>query len=148
MHKNCISVGLYYCDVYQGLFSTLLKKRVDLVLSGHDHTYQRSKQLAEGPGCPEVTVDRFNPKCVVAAGDSYRKGAGTAFVISGAGGQPLYKLNPRDPEARYFVATMGENTPGRRNGFASLALSQDELSVRFVGSTRGSFADRFAITSP
>jgi hypothetical protein len=146
MHKNCISVGQYYCDVYQDLFSTLIDERVDLVLSGHDHSYQRSKQIAAPrPGCHEVIVDSFDPDCVVAAGNSYERGAGSAFVISGAGGAELYPLDQRDPEARYFVAAMGANTPGRRYGFTLLEITPERLRARFVASSPGSFRDSFEI---
>jgi Calcineurin-like phosphoesterase len=146
MHKNCISVGRYYCAVYQDLFSALIASRVDLVLSGHDHTYQRSKQIAaRRTGCREVVVDQFDRDCVVADGDTYRKGGGSVFVVSGAGGAELYPVDPNDPEAGYFAAAMGGNTRGNRHGFAMLTISPRRLDVRFVGSTRGSFADRFRI---
>ena len=146
MHKNCISVGEYYCDVYQDLFTTLIQEKVDLVLSGHDHSYQRSKQIsAPAPGCREVIVDRYDRDCVVADGDAYRQGAGSVFVISGAGGAELYPMHPGDPEAGYFVATMGKNTPGNRSGFAHLTISPEELQVRFVASEPGSFEDAFTI---
>jgi Calcineurin-like phosphoesterase len=148
MHKPCISVGEYYCDVYQDLFSTLIASRVDVVLSGHDHTYQRSKQLAAPrQGCPEVIVDTFKPKCVVDDDDAYRQGAGSVFVVTGAGGAELYPIHANDPEAGYFVTAMGRNTPGDRHGFAMLEISQQRLLVRFVGSTAGSFGDRFEIVA-
>jgi 3',5'-cyclic AMP phosphodiesterase CpdA len=145
MHKNCISVGRYYCDVYQDLFSALIASRVDLVLSGHDHTYQRSKQIAAPrPGCRAVVVDHFDRDCVVAAdGDVYRKGGGSVFVVSGAGGAELFPVNASDAEAGYFAAAMGANTRGNRHGFAMLTMSARRLGVRFVGSTPGSFTDRF-----
>ena len=146
MHKSCISVGPYYCDVYQELFSTLIEKKVDLVLSGHEHNYQRSKQLAAGtPGCREVIVDEYDRQCVADADDEYRRGAGTAFVITGHGGRPLYKIRDDDPEAGYFVKTMGRNTRGARFGFMKLELSDDEMVVDFVASAPGSFDDRFVI---
>jgi hypothetical protein len=146
MHKPCINVGEYYCDIYQDLFTTLIAEGVDIVLAGHDHTYQRSKQIAvDRPGCPVVLVDHFDRDCVVDGDDTYRKGAGTPFVISGAGGAELYQVHADDAEAGYFVATMGRNTPGHRHGFALLTLSPERLDVRFVGSTPGSFGDRFAI---
>jgi hypothetical protein len=146
MHKPCISVGEYYCDVYQDLFSTLIASRVDVVLSGHDHTYQRSKQLAAPrQGCPEVIVDTFKPKCVVDDDDAYRQGAGSVFVVTGAGGAELYPIHANDPEAGYFVTAMGQNTPGDRHGFTMLEISQQRLRSRFVGSTPGSFGDRFEI---
>jgi hypothetical protein len=146
MHKNCISVGKYYCDVYQDLFSALIASRVDLVLSGHDHTYQRSHQIAPPrTGCREVVVDQFDRDCLVADGDAYRKGGGSVFVVSGAGGAELYPVRASDPEAGYFAAAMGANTRGNRHGFALLTISPRRLGVRFVGSTPGSFADRFQI---
>jgi Calcineurin-like phosphoesterase len=147
MHKNCISVGEYYCDVYQGLFSKLVEDKVDLVLSAHDHTYQRSHQItAPRAGCRAVVVDRFDRDCVVDDDDSYEKGAGSVFVISGTGGGELYPLHPNDPEAGYFAATMGKNSEPR-HGFAMLTISPRALRVRFVGSTPGSFADRFEIVN-
>jgi 3',5'-cyclic AMP phosphodiesterase CpdA len=145
MHKNCISVGEYYCDVYQDLFTSLIDHRVDLVLSGHDHSFQRSKQISPGDGCQEVVVDAFDPDCVVDHGDTIRAGAGTMFVVAAAGGAELYDVHPDDPEAKYFAATMGRNTRGSRYGFAQLDLSPTRMSVRFVGSTPGGFEDAFEI---
>jgi 3',5'-cyclic AMP phosphodiesterase CpdA len=145
MHKNCISVGEYYCDVYQDLFSALIEHDVDLVLSGHDHSFQRSKQISTGPGCPEVVVDEFDPDCVADSTRTYRAGAGTVFVVAAAGGAELYDVHPDDPEAKYFAATMGRNTRGSRSGFALLDITPERMSVRFVGSTPGSFEDAFEI---
>lgn len=147
MHKPCITVGVYYCDVFQDLFSTLIAKKVDLVLSGHDHTYQRSKQISTSrDGCKAVIVDRFDPDCVVDDDNSYRKGAGSTFVVSGAAGAGLYPVHANDPEAGYFVTAMGKNRRSR-HGFAMLTISRRKLAARFVGSTPGSFADRFEIAS-
>lgn len=146
MHKPCITVGEYYCDVYQDLFTTLIEERVDLVLSGHDHSYQRSKQIATGPGCSEVTVDEFDPACVVDGGNALREGRGPVFVITGAGGAELYDIDPDDPEAGYFASTMGRNTPGNRSGMVELEITADRLDARFVGSTPGGFTDRFRIS--
>ena len=57
MHKSCISVGQYYCAIYSQLMDLLLEKRVDLLLHGHDHSYQRTKQLTLGPDCPSLPLD-------------------------------------------------------------------------------------------
>ena len=146
MHKPCISVGEYYCDVYQDLFTTLVEERVDLVVSGHDHSYQRSVQIATGPGCAEVTVDDFDRSCVVDADDALREGRGPVFAITGAGGAEQYRVYPDDPEAGYFATWMGRNTPGNRSGFLELGITPERLVARFVGSTPGSFSDRFSIT--
>jgi predicted phosphodiesterase len=150
MHKTCISVGEYSCDVNQDLFSLLIEKDVDLVVSGHDHTYQRSVQLQAGSAtCRAVLVDTYDPDCVADDGsdDGYRRGDGPVFVISGAGGDELYDIHEDDPERGYFTAVMGRNrTP--RYGFLRVRLSEDKLEASFMPSTPGDFADRFVVVTP
>jgi hypothetical protein len=146
-HKNCISVGEYFCAMYQDLFSFLIEKKVDLVLTGHDHTYQRSKQLAApSRGCDAVIIDRFDQDCVVddGADHQYERGRGTVFVVSGAGGGRLYDVHADDPEAGYFAATMGANK-NPRHGFAMLRITSSRLAVEFLGSSQGSFTDEFSV---
>jgi len=147
MHKNCLSVGAYYCNIYQELMSLLVKKKVDLVLHAHDHTYQRTRQLATGSSCPMVKVDSFDADCVVDSGEdnAYTKGAGSVFVTTGTAGAELYDIKSKDPEAGYFVRWMGANSDPRK-GLTKFAVSREEISAEFVGSTSTSdFADRFAI---
>ena len=65
MHKPCISSSSAGCAVGQPLWNMLLDKRVDLILAGHNHNYQRSKQLALRPGtCPTFVLGGFSPACV------------------------------------------------------------------------------------
>ena len=147
MHKNCLSVGAYYCNIYQELMSLLVEKKVDLVLHAHDHTYQRTGQLATGSSCAMVKVDSFNDDCVVDTGEdnAYTKGAGPVFVVTGAAGAELYEVTPDDPEAGYFVEWMGVNNEPRK-GFTEFTVSRAEISAEFVGSTSTSdFTDKFAI---
>ncbi len=42
MHYPCISASGSGCSIGQPLFNLLLDKRVDLILAGHHHNYQRS----------------------------------------------------------------------------------------------------------
>jgi hypothetical protein len=147
MHKNCLSVGVYYCNIYQELMSLLVEKKVDLVLQAHDHTYQRTRQLATGSSCTIVKVDSFNDGCVADDGEDgvYTRGSGTVFVVTGAAGAELYKVNPDDPETGYFVEWMGKNSNPRK-GFTRVTVSRGEISARFVGSTSTSdFTDKFVI---
>jgi hypothetical protein len=150
MHKNCLSVGEYYCNIYQELMSLLVEKKVDLVLHAHEHTYQRTRQLDTGSSCTVVKVDSFDKDCVVDSGedDAYTKGAGSVFVTTGAAGEELYETNPDDPEAGYFVTWMGKNRDARK-GFAEFRVSRGAISAEFVGSTSTSdFADEFVIRAP
>jgi 3',5'-cyclic AMP phosphodiesterase CpdA len=147
MHKPCLTVGAYRCDVSDDLFSFLVAKKVDLVLTGHDHTYQRSKQLALSSQCPAIAAGSYAPACVVddGADGRYAKGAGLVDVTVGAGGAGLYRVHDGDSEARYFAVTMGANDHPA-HGFAVLELSATQLTLRFVASTGGPFADRFVMT--
>lgn len=147
MHKSCLSMAQYYCHIHQELFSLLIEEKVDLVLQGHDHSYQRTKQISSGPSCGVVKVDTFNPSCLVttARDDLYEKGAGPVFVLTAAAGGKLYDVNEGDAEAGYFAAWMGANRKPR-NGFSRFRLTPDELSAEFVGSTATSdFSDHFKI---
>ena len=150
MHKNCLSVSEYYCNIHQDLMSLLVEKKVDLVLYAHEHTYQRTRQIGTGSSCAVVKVDSFDEDCVVDGGedDAYTKGAGSVFVTTGAAGEELYETNPDDPEAGYFVEWMGLNS-GPRKGFAKVKVSGAEITSEFVGSTpTSSFTDRFTIRAP
>lgn len=149
MHKNCLSVGEYYCNIYQDLLDLLVEHEVDLVLHGHDHTYQRSRQISTGAGCKQVVVDAFDSDCVVDDGedDSYTKGAGPVFVVNGVGGSKFYDVNPDDPEAGYFVTWMGQNKD-TTSGFLRVELTADRLDAEFVNATQASdFEDAFTITT-
>jgi hypothetical protein len=149
MNENCISAGVYYCNLNQDLLSMLVDKRVDLVLSAHDHTYQRSQQIASGtPGCPTVLIDSFNPRCVAddAPNGSFHRGAGTVFTVVGSASNNLYPIGRTQPDARYLRATMGKNKQPSP-GSLLLTMSKSSLSGKFVLTNRGSFTDQFSISA-
>ncbi|MCA1845909.1 MAG: metallophosphoesterase, partial [Actinobacteria bacterium] len=76
--RNCITAGEKHCEIGQDVFNLLVDKKVDLILQGHEHGYERSKQLASGPNCPAIPVDvAAPPACIAADGaNGYTKGAG------------------------------------------------------------------------
>jgi len=146
MAFDCITAGEKVCEVGRDLFNMLVDKRVDLILQGHEHGYERSKQLALGPGCATMAVGSFNPACVAANGadNAYTKDAGTVIVVSGTAGITLRPMNPSDPEAPYFETLMGANiNPGK--GFVKYSVTPTRLSAQFVPSVPTTFADSFAI---
>ena len=154
MHKVCISMGYDPCDVGNDLLNLLISKKVDLILQGHEHDYQRSKQLAlNGTTCTAIKADTtYNSNCVVNDGSTgnYTKDAGPVIDIIGTVGEALEPLNPSDGDAGYFARWMGNNiTP--TNGLTTFTLSADALTVsaNFTGSTAPqNFSDAFTITSP
>ena len=52
----------------------LIAKKVDLVLHGHEHIYQRTKQLALGTACTDADDRDLQPRCVVDADDTLDQG--------------------------------------------------------------------------
>ncbi|HEY4411349.1 MAG TPA: Ig-like domain-containing protein, partial [Acidimicrobiia bacterium] len=146
MHENCLKAGSTACEIGTDLENLLLGRKVDLILQGHDHTYQRSKQLALSAACPTVTNTAFDADCVVNDGSSgaYDKGAGLVQVISGVGGEAAVSSAGTDPDAKYFAKVMDAN---RSFGFTKFQVTATQLSAQFVAAT-GSFSDSFTIGTP
>lgn len=163
MHMNCLTMGTKGCHELDpagsgadDLLNLLIAKKVDLVLQGHDHTYQRSKQLAHAPGCSILRGDYsatggaaavYDPDCVAddGADAAYAKGAGTVFVISGLGGDDIYPVNEADAEAPYFAEWMGAGSAGAGFGFLALTIQGNRLSAEFLPAEAGRFTDSFTI---
>ena len=108
-HTPCLSLGEYACEMGSDLANLLLAKKVDLVLNGHEHIYQRTKQLTTRAGCTTLVPGTFNASCVVDSDNSLAAGAGTVFATVGTGGINQRNVNTADPEAGYFAAYAGAN---------------------------------------
>jgi hypothetical protein len=148
MHEVCLTAGEMNCQIGTDLLNLLVTKKVDLVLQGHEHGYERSKQLAIGAGCPTVPGGSFNPACVARDGASgiYPKGAGTVFLVDGTGGDPFTPVPGTSPTAADFEKVMDPHS-GAAHGFTRYTVSATGISARFVG-TGGNFSDSFTITGP
>nr|WP_284288138.1 metallophosphoesterase [Angustibacter aerolatus] len=108
MHKPCVSTGQYGCEgSVRDVTDLLLRKRVDLVLNGHEHIYQRTKQARLGTGCSTLATGTVDTDCIADAGDQLRKGAGTVVATVGTGGVMMRDVNPADTEAGYFAQARG-----------------------------------------
>jgi len=145
MHYGCLTTGPHGCAAGSDLFNLLVGKKVDLVLQGHNHLYERSKQLALNPTtCPALSQSVFDPDCVAddGADGQYVKGAGTVFVVAGTFGVGLYASDASQPDAPYF-ARINDTTFGL--GLYDVVSSR--LQGRFLPSV-GSFTDAFDITAP
>lgn len=141
MHKTCISVGeKTSCEIGKDLFNLLLEKKVDVILQGHDHNYQRSKQLALSPNCPSIVTAGFNAACVSGSGDNYVKGAGPVLLVNGVFGKCCYATNPADPEVGYFTKYQSTNT----SGVVKFNVTDERIDAEFLNST-GTFTDSFSI---
>jgi hypothetical protein len=145
MHHPCYSAGKHGCEISADLLNLLVNKRVDLVLQGHEHNYERSKQLATNAStCPLMPTASYDADCVVddGADASYMKGAGSLFVVAGMFGRNLYPIDPTRFGYPYFAELDATSW-----GFVEYTVTQDRLQASFVSSS-GSFTDQFTILPP
>ncbi len=145
MHKPCLSVGEYPCDPGAAILNLLVSKKVDLVLSGHEHHYARTKQLALGTGCAAIAPGSYNAACVADADSSLRKSAGTVFATVGTGGVELRDIYTADPDLPFFAATSGANQ-SPTYGFLDIGLTTETLEADFLATSGAGFDDGFTIT--
>ncbi|MGI8901840.1 MAG: metallophosphoesterase [Nocardioides sp.] len=144
MHYPCLSSGAGHpgCDAGSVIENLLLRERVDLVLTGHNHIYERSKQIELSAACPRVRPGRFDAACVSDTGrdDAYAAGAGTVQVTSGRVGGRYQGVNPGDPDRPWFVTSGGRTT-----GWTKLKVTSSRLTASYVN-TSGSMHDSFVIS--
>lgn len=144
IHKPCHSLGQYSCEIGAGLINMLVAKKVDLVLHGHEHLYQRTHQLGTGPGCTALTAGVVVPACIADSDAEMRKEAGTVFATVGTGGRPLRAVTETDSERGYFAAYSGQNV-APAFGVLDVRASADILEARFLPTVTGAFTDSFTI---
>jgi hypothetical protein len=145
MHTVCVSIGEKTCEAGTDITNLLVSKRVDLVLNGHEHFYQRTKQLGLTAGCPRLIPEKYNADCVTGVGTTQTKGAGTVFVTAGTGGQKLRQANVSDGDVPYFAAYADTDTHPS-HGLAEVLLTPKELTYSFVP-TDSTYRDSLTISS-
>jgi PKD repeat protein len=142
-HKPCYSMGTYSCEIGTDFTNMLISKRVDLVLHGHEHLYQRTHQLGLRAGCASVPAGTIDPDCVADGDAVMSQGLGTVFATSGLGGQERRTVGAADTEAGYFANASGGNL-NPTDGFLDVEVTADDLTARFVP-VGGTFSDAFSI---
>jgi PKD repeat protein len=143
-HKPCYSLGQYTCEIGADFTNMLISKRVDLVLHGHEHMYQRTHQLGLRTGCSTVPAGSVDIDCLADSDAVMSQGFGTVFATSGLGGQEQRTVNNADTEASYFATASGSNQ-NPTNGFLDVEATADDLTAHFVPVGGGTFSDTFTI---
>jgi hypothetical protein len=152
MHEYCLVMGTTQCGEGQDLMNLLLTKNVDLILQGHRHNYQTSKQLAlNTTTCKTLPLNYVEPSCIVNGTTNMSKGAGSVTVIVGTGGEtPLMSIPKTDPEQGYFRSWMASNV-NQTWGITKFNVTATSLTEQFVPVTgqqgSGNFSDSFTITA-
>jgi calcineurin-like phosphoesterase family protein len=144
MHEYCFTIGSLGCPA-SDLLNLLISKKVDLILQGHKHDYQTSKQLAfNGTTCTALSTT-YNSHCVVNATKSLTKGAGSVIVVTGTGGiTPMLSIDTADPRMGYFRSWMAANI-NQTWGVSQFTVTASQLTMKFVGTSGGTFTDNFTI---
>jgi len=145
MHKPCLSVGRYTCESGADVFNLLLSKKVDLILSGHEHSYQRSHQLGLGAGCSAVVPGGYTPGCVADTDSAFTQGRGSVAMVVGTGGITPYAVNGADPEAPYFAKFHGSNN-GAAYGALQVNATETSLQASYLRAAGGALSDSFTIS--
>ncbi len=151
MHKVCITTGEKDCEIGADFANMLIAEKVDLVLDGHVHSYERTFPLRG------MTPDTRPANCVVANGllgtncigsadlSNYDTTLGTIFVTVGTGGRPIAAQNNNDKEAGYFATRYGSTNP--HFGVAEVTLNATDMRVKFVDArNNGATLDSFSVS--
>lgn len=142
MHLMCLSAGEDHpgCDSGRAVHQLVLREGADLLLVGHNHLYERGRQLVLSDACPSVRP-RFGSACVADGGrdGAYDRGAGTVQVTAGRFGGRRSAVDPDDPDRRWFVRSRADTT-----GFLEVEVAADRIAARYVP-TSGDVRDSFVI---
>ncbi len=141
MHYPCLSTGQHGCTPNADAMNLLVRKRVDLVLTAHNHVYERSRQLRFTRTCRALHPGHYDRGCVsdTGADHQYRQGRGVVQITAGTIGGTEQGLRRGDPDAGFFARTNGTTT-----GFERYRVTPFSISGSFVR-TSGRFSDWFTI---
>lgn len=147
-HGADMSTGYYAPTAPQfgDIFALAGETKVDLILNGHEHNYQRSKQLRLTDACPRITHDRYDAACSTDADGSpaapYVRGAGPVQLIIGTGGHKPSAVNADDGDFPFMlVADSGVDNCG----YVSFTVTDTTLAGTFENACAGALADSFLI---
>ncbi|MBS1896612.1 MAG: metallophosphoesterase [Actinobacteria bacterium] len=147
-HGADMSTGYYAPTASQfgDIFALATRMKVDLILNGHEHNYQRSRQLRLSDACPAILHDRYEQACTTDADGSaaapYARGGGPVQLIIGTGGHRPSGVDEADGDRGYMIVA----DAGADNcGYVSFAVSAAVLAGTFRNACDGTLADSFII---
>lgn len=133
---NWVIVYLHFPPYSSGRYPNLLSLRsnltpildryhVDLVLTGHDHNYQRTYPIYNGAETSYTFEQYVDPK-------------GTIYVVTGGGGESLYQFSQPAPTWSARRAAVYE--------FLQISIEGNKLHYKAIKTENGSVIDEFFIT--
>ena len=137
-HKVCLSMGVKSCEIGESLADYLVAN-VDLVVSGHDHNYQRSHQLR----CADV--GQVNAACIADSDGDHQQGAGALWVIVGLVGRSLNMCTHSDAESGYFADHWCGEEATDTHGYLRVSASGTEFRGELRTQAGTAHSDAFVI---
>jgi len=143
-HYNCMNISNTHSGCEAGLSrqTFMINNGVDLYLVGHNHNYERSKQVP--PNCGPTDGGSNNPPpsgCTLIGGNTLDKGAGMVSMTIGTGGQGIYSLRGSCPTT-WFQACGADS-----HGASVFTVTETSIIADFVRSD-GALTDTFTIQQP
>lgn len=122
------------CEVREQTESLFAEKNVDLVISGHEHSYERTYPIRNG-----ITVFPEVP-------NHYVKGSGTTYVIAGTGGPLTFYPFTNPPDDDCTGIEQVQYSADREQQFAHVRVTESAagLHVQTI-ETGGAVIDEFWI---
>lgn len=145
VHMPCLTVGEHPCDPGPAVMNLLVSKRVDLVLTGHEHLYARTKQLRTGGACTALSNTSYQAACVADSDNDLLKGAGTVIATVGTGGVESIPVNTNAPAFPYFAALNGSENP--TFGSLDVTTTASTLTATYRRAAGAAFAESFTISA-
>jgi hypothetical protein len=139
-HHPCFSIGLHACkDTKPSLSELAIGLGADVVVTGHDHNYQRTHQIRGSKAAP-VVIDKDN---------AYKRqtttSKGTTFVVVGNGGWNPRTITQTLPA--WMKVVNGTNSPGGMAfGYGELIATNTVLTWNHVSASGATLADSFTVT--
>ncbi len=144
-HDSDVSSELV--SMRQNIIPLLELNGVDLVMSGHSHSYERSYFIKNHTGVENTFISSLYPTGneIQSGGGPYskstRKGNGTVYVVCGTGGQAGNSTSSGYPHNAMFKSILSVS------GSLVLDVNGNTLSCKFL-SASGSIDDQFTISKP
>ncbi len=142
MHEPCLSLTSVGCSSGADIMNLLVSKKVDLVLAGHNHLYERTRQLSLSASCPAITPGTSSAACVADSDNDLVQGGGTVFTTEGTGGEVQQHPNLSDPEKGYFA---GWAPPSDSWGVLDVVADDSQLTASFKRISGANLSDSFTI---
>ncbi len=109
---------------------------VDMLLTGHSHTYSHTYPLTGVSGNRATFVRDTDGE--------YAKGAGVVQVISGMGGKS--KRDGGYSSFPFVASGFSQSTnPRSENGFSKISVTEDRLTVEYIAADNGEVLNSFSI---